>query len=139
MTRRRGLAVWAGVVAGVAALAWATSSFRATADLTAGRSLTLTGETRDIVSRVHRPVTITALLRRDDPGRAEAAALLSRYSRRNRNISVRIADPNDMPGEMRRLGVDPATDTLAVTTSGVGSGGGKVEKGTTVTEQDVTS
>ncbi|HUQ39681.1 MAG TPA: GldG family protein [Acidimicrobiales bacterium] len=102
-------------------------------DLTAERSLSLSEESRDVVRRVHRRVKATAFIRPTDPGRAPAAALLDRYHRLNRRITFRLVDPDQSPGEVRRLGVDPIQGGLAVTT------GDQVERAPSVTEQDVTS
>jgi ABC-2 type transport system permease protein len=101
-------------------------------DLTAEHSLTLTHQTRDLVRKVHRSVRISAFLRRAEPGRAEEAALLDRYHRLNRHIGYRVLDPDDSPGEIRRLNVDPAFGGMALEMAD------RVERADTVTEQDVT-
>jgi ABC-2 type transport system permease protein len=102
-------------------------------DLTESRSLTLSTQTKEVVGRIDRRVRITALLARRDPGRAPAAALLDRYRRLNRRISVRILDPSAAPGEVRRLGVDPVLGGLAVTA------GDRSEVAATASEQDITA
>ena len=101
-------------------------------DLTASRSLTLSDETRDVVRRVRRRVEITAFLRRSEAGRAEASALLTRYRRVNRRIAFRILDPDGAPGEVARLDIDPAFGGVALAM------GDRVERASTVSEQDIT-
>jgi hypothetical protein len=102
-------------------------------DLTADDNLTLTSATRDVVRSLTGPVEVTALLDAGDAGRAEAIALLDRYHRLDRRIAVKVADPAEIPGELARLGVDGRIDTL------VARRGERVERSTTITEQDVTA
>ena len=102
-------------------------------DLTAERSLTLTAQTRRIVDGLDRDVEITAFLRRDEPGRVEAAALLDRYRRESARIDWEVVDPDDAPGEVQRLGVDPIFGGVAVRS------GDDVELAPAATEQDVTA
>ena len=127
--RRSGaLVVALGVVLAVATDRWSTI-----VDLTAERTLTLTDETREIVEAVDADVEVTAFLRRDEPGREEAAVLLDRYVRLNRHISYRLVDPVESPGEARRLGVEPAVGGVAV------ESGGERELVATASEADVTT
>ena len=102
-------------------------------DLTEERSLTLSSITRDVVGATDGRVEITAFLRRDEPGRVEAIALLDRYRRLDADVRTEVVDPADAPGELTRLGVDPALGNVAVRV------GDRVEIGAAVTEQDVTS
>lgn len=102
-------------------------------DFTSERSLTLTDQSRAVVARLHKPVQITAFVRRDEPGRVEAVALLARYRDLSRRLSWRVVDPDDAPGEMARLGVDPIFGGVALVA------GREVERVPAVTEQDVTS
>lgn len=102
-------------------------------DVTAAKALSLTDETKDVVSRVRRPVRITAFIPRTDAARVESAALGERYTRLNRRISFRLRDPVDTPGEAQRLGIDTVFGGVALQM------GRRVERGATVSEQDLTS
>lgn len=84
-------------------------------DLTEERALTLSAQTRDVLASLDRDVEITLFARRSEPGRVEAVSLLDRYRRQNRRISVEVRDPDDAPGEVERLGVDPLTGGVALT------------------------
>jgi ABC-type uncharacterized transport system involved in gliding motility auxiliary subunit len=75
-------------------------------DLTAEGSASLSGETLRVLRRVDRRIEITAFFPRDAAGRVEGATLLSRYRRANRRITFRILDPQLVPGEAERLGVE---------------------------------
>jgi ABC-type uncharacterized transport system involved in gliding motility auxiliary subunit len=102
-------------------------------DLTANDALTLTPQTRAVLRAVETRVDVTVFLGHDDPGRAEAAALLERYRRANRRVHYRVVDPADAPALIRTLAVDPTVDVLAA------ARGTYVARAPTVTEQDVTS
>lgn len=102
-------------------------------DLTEERSLTLTPQTLALLDRLDRDVDVTAVLRRDEPGRVEAAALLDRYRKVNRHLDWEVVDPDDAPGEVARLGVDPVLGGVAV------AAGGEVELAASATEQDLTA
>jgi hypothetical protein len=102
-------------------------------DLTAERSLSLSAVSKDVVAHVRKPVSVTAFLDRTSAGRAEAAGLLERYRRLNRRITFRLRDPDDAPGLAQRLGIDPVFGGVALQM------GTAVERGPTVTEQDVTA
>ncbi|MDQ1438652.1 MAG: gliding motility-associatede transport system auxiliary component [Acidimicrobiaceae bacterium] len=102
-------------------------------DLTADDHLTLSDQTRQVVKAVHSPTTIVVFLRRGEAGRAEAAALLSRYRRLNRRISFRVTDPDEAPGQVRRLNVDPALGGVAI------AAGSRSEQVPLASEQDITA
>jgi len=111
---------------------WASTEHRVW-DLTAERSLTLSDETLTVLDSVPGEVEITAFLRRDEPGRVEAAALLDRYRKENRDIEWRLVDPDESPGEVARFGVDPIFGGVVV------RAGEEVELVPAATEQDLTS
>jgi hypothetical protein len=121
------------VLVALAALVTLAEHTRRTWDLTADRSLSLTEQTRAVLDRVHKKVTVVAFVGRDDPGRVEISALLGRYRRLNRHVEVRLLDPAEAPGEASRLGIEPAAGGLVV------SSGDKVERSPIISEQDVTS
>jgi len=102
-------------------------------DLTDEGSLTLTDQTRRIVDELDTDVEITAFLRHDEPGRVEAATLLDRYAELDRRIDWSVADPDESPGDVARLGVDPVLGGVAV------RAGDHVELAATATEQDLTA
>lgn len=112
---------------------WALESTRRAVDLTAEKSLSLSAVSREVVGQVRRPVRVTAFTDRTAAGRAESAALLERYRRLNRRITFRLRDPDDAPGLAQRLGIDPVFGGVALQM------GTKIERGPTVSEQDVTS
>lgn len=102
-------------------------------DLTAEQALTLTAQTRSVLDRVRQDVSITAFVRVDEPGRVEAIALLDRYADQSRRLTWRVVDPDDAPGEVRRLGVDPVFGGVAVEL------GDQVALAPAATEQDLTA
>lgn len=123
----------AAVLAAIVAVGVAVSSTHRLHDLTAEHSLTLTDQTRAVLDDLDRDVEIVAFLRRDEPGRVEAATLLDRYRKVNRHIEWDVVDPDDAPGEVARLGVDPIFGGVAVTA------GDDLELAPAVTEQDLTA
>ncbi|HMC52381.1 MAG TPA: GldG family protein [Acidimicrobiales bacterium] len=127
------LLVLATVLAGVVVLGFLTDRVHGEIDLTAGHSLSLSKETKDVLGHVHHQVRITAFLLRSDPSRAQAASLLARYRGRNHWIAYRVLDPTETPGEAARLDIDPTEGGVAL------SMGGLVERAPTVTESDLTS
>lgn len=102
-------------------------------DLTAERSLSLSDATLEILAGLDTDIEITAFVRRSGAGWVEAHNLLRRYERENPRITGRVLDPDDAPGEARRLGVDPLFGGVAV------RAGEEIEVGETVTEQDITA
>ena len=132
-TVRVRIAAVALAVAAVVVTVLAAERVRAELDLTQDRSLTLTDTTLDVLDDVESRVRITAFLSRREVGRAEAVALLDRYRRASSHITYRVLDPDDAPGELRRLGLDPALGGVAL------ESGDDVERGPTVSEQDVTA
>jgi hypothetical protein len=102
-------------------------------DLTDERSLTLTTQSRRVIGGLTDDVEMTAFLRRDEPGRVEAATLLDRYAKESHHIDWRLVDPDDAPGDAARLGVDPVFGGVAVAV------GREVEVAPSATEQELTS
>ena len=102
-------------------------------DLTEEDALTLTPQTRALLDSVDSDVEITAFLRRDEPGRVEAASLLDRYRKENRHIEWEVVDPDDAPGDVARLGVDPVFGGVAL------QRGDDVELAASAIEQDLTA
>lgn len=128
---RRAAALAAAVI--VLALAGVASNrLRWQADLTAGQSLTLSDQTRAVVSHIHDEVDITAFVLRADPSRAPAAALLSRYHRLNHRIAFQVLDPTEAPGEASKNDIDPAFGGLVLTM------GTQSQRATSPSEQDIT-
>jgi ABC-type uncharacterized transport system involved in gliding motility auxiliary subunit len=117
----------------IAVVGVASSRTSRLVDLTAERSVTLTAQTQRVLDQLDRDVQITAFLRRDEPGRVEAAALLDRYAKAGGRVDWEVLDPDEAPGLRARLGVDPVFGGVAVRS------GERVEVVATVTEQDVTA
>ncbi len=130
---RRRLLRAAAVLALVAVLGVVTTRTHRVFDLTAHDSLTLSAQTLSVLDRLDRHVRITAFLRRDEPGRVEAVALLDRYEDAQPHVSWRVVDPDDAPGEVARLGIDPVFGGVAL------RAGAEVERVPTATEQDLTA
>ena len=130
--RRRALFV-VGALAAIVVLGFLTDRLHGEIDLTAGHSLSLSKETKDVLGHVHREVKITAFLVRADSSRVQAASLLARYRRRNHYVAYRVVDPTEAPGEAARLDIDPAEGGVALSMSG------RVERAPTVTESDLTA
>lgn len=101
-------------------------------DLTEQDTLTLSGQTRDVLEALDRDVAITVFLRRSEPGRVEAVSLLDRYRRQTSRLDVDVVDPDEAPGRVRRLGVDPAVGGVAL------QSGDRVEVVPSATEGDIT-
>lgn len=130
--RRR---AWAGVALVAVAATVASVRIDATAaavDLTEDDALTLSAQTRTILRAVEGRVRATAVVS-DDRGRSEAAALLGRYRKRHRGLTFRIIGPNESPGEVRRLGIDPQLGGVAFEQRG------SIERAPDVSEQDLTA
>ena len=104
--RRRVLATIAFLVAVAVAVTLADAE-RQLFDLTEDETLTLSDQTREVVGALDREIEITLFARRSEPGRVEAVSLLDRYRRLDRRIEVEVVDPDEAPGEVARLGVDP--------------------------------
>lgn len=102
-------------------------------DLTEGETLSLSEQSGEVIDRVREPVRITVFMARVESGRAEAAALLERYRRRNPKIRFRLVDPLRSPGEIQRLGADPYLATV------IAEMAGRTERAATPSEQDVTA
>ena len=115
--RRRLLLTGAAVAVLLAAIAVGDAN-RWLLDLTEGETLTLSDQTRDVVSSLDRDVEITLFARRSEPGRVEAVSLLDRYRRLDRRIDVEVRDPDESPGDAQRLGIDPLVGGVAVTAGG---------------------
>jgi len=88
----------------VVANVWAYGT-GAQADLSADRRFSLTPETREIIGRVDAPLRISVFLNLEGGTARDARFLLARYRERNRRIDYRLVDPDQQPGEARRLGV----------------------------------
>ncbi len=128
----RSVAILCMVAVLLVGVQWTADEQRRVIDLTAESSLSLTSESIDIIERVDEPVSITAFLRPDEPGRDEARAVLDRYEDRNRRIRASIVDPDGAPGELRRLGVDPVFGGVAL------EQGDEIEIVPAAIEQDLT-
>lgn len=122
-----------GAVVVLVASSLALDRTRVEIDLTQDRSLSLTKQTREVVSALRRDVKITAFVRREEGGRAEAAALMSRYQRLNPRISFAIKDPDDVPGEARAKNVDLIAGGVAL------QSGTRIEQAPAVSELELTS
>lgn len=111
----------------------ALGSVRRQWDLTAERSLTLSEETRQVVSQVDDKLDITAFVERTSPLRAQTASLLDRYADLNDRIAFRLVDPSRAPAEAARAGIDPALGGLIFRM------GERTQTATLASEQDVTA
>jgi hypothetical protein len=129
----RRLTITAAALIGLLIIGAQLEAHRHQFDLTAANSLTLSSQTRAVLRQTKQAVRITAFIRRDEPGRAEAASLLSRYRRLNRRIAFRVVDPDEAPGEVRRLNVDPALGGVVLTR------GTRSEQVPLASEQDITA
>lgn len=130
--RSRRLAAMTAAAVLLMVVQWNVDEQRRVVDLTAERSLSLTEETLDIVRQIDQPVTITAFLRPDEPGRDQARSVLDRYEDANRRIQADVVDPDAAPGQLRRLGVDPVFGGVAL------EQGSEVEVVPAAIEQDLT-
>lgn len=76
-------------------------------DLTAEASLTLSGETVEVVTALEEDVEVVAFVPTASPMRVQTATLLERYRDLNRRISFRLEDPERSPARAVQLGIDP--------------------------------
>lgn len=102
-------------------------------DLTAERSLTLSEETREVVSQVDEQLDVTAFIDRTSPLRAQTASLLDRYRDLNGRIAFRLVDPSRAPAQATSVGIDPALGGLHFRM------GDRSQTATLASEQDVTA
>ncbi len=130
---RRRLVTTALVAIVAITLATAATRTHRIIDLTDRDTLTLSNQTKAVLDRLPHRVTVTAFIRRDEPGRVEAVALLARYRDETTRFVWHVVDPNDAPGELARLGVDPVFGGVALTS------GAKTQLASTATEQDLTA
>lgn len=101
-------------VAVLVALVVTADADRRLVDLTEDDTLTLSDQTRDVVGALDRDVDVTLFARPSDPGRVEAISLLDRYRRLSNQIDVEVLNPDENPGELNRLGVDPLLGGVAI-------------------------
>ncbi|MBA2608638.1 MAG: Gldg family protein [Actinobacteria bacterium] len=130
---KRRLVVTAVVAIIAIALGTAATRTHRIVDLTDHDTLTLTDQTNAVLDRLPRRVTVTAFVRREEPGRVEAVALLARYRDETSRFVWRVVDPDDAPGEVARLGVDPVFGGVAL------ASGTKTQLASAATEQDLTA
>ena len=129
----RRVAMTLGLVLGLAIGVIGAEREARTFDLTATESLTLSDETLRVLRRLDEKATVTVVLPPGEPGRAEAASLLTRYRRANHRMSFRILDAERSPGIVRSLGVDEVFGGIAVRV------GDRIERAPAASELDVTS
>ena len=129
---RRRLVTTVAVLVAVVVAVMVADAERRLFDLTEDETLTLSRQTREIVSALDRDVDITLFARRSEPGRVEAVSLLDRYRRLDRRIDVDVVDPDEAPGEVSRLGVDPLLGGVVLRS------GGRSEIVPFATEGDIT-
>lgn len=74
-------------------------------DLTENKRYTLSQETIQILSSLQEPVKVTGFFTPDDLRRSEVEDLLKEYAYRSDKFTYEFVDPEQHPGEARRLGV----------------------------------
>ncbi|MCD6290332.1 MAG: GldG family protein [Anaerolineae bacterium] len=74
-------------------------------DLTAGKQYTLSQETIQILDRLQKPVQVTAFFTPGDPRQTDVEDLLKEYAYHSDKFTYKFVDPEQHPGEARRLGV----------------------------------
>lgn len=106
-TRQSASAVTGTVVftALLVALNVLAARFPLTWDATEGKVYTLGERTLSILSRLDRPVELTAFVAAGDRSHGGLEDLLGRYAARNRNLTYRLIDPEKEPQEADRFGV----------------------------------
>ena len=117
MTPRRAVAFLVLIVAVVFAAYTVVARLAMSWDMTAEGSASLSDETKRVLGSVDRRLEITAFFTREQPGRVEAATLLSRYRDENRRITFRVLDPSLAAGEMERLGIEETGSAAVVDAS----------------------
>lgn len=95
------------LLAAAIALPVAARGFDARVDLTANQRLTLSPQTREVLTLVRHRLQLTAFF--DSSQGAEEGALrdlVAEYERRNPKVRLRVADPRKQPGLALRYGLE---------------------------------
>jgi len=106
MLRLQSLGLVAALCVAAGLAAWASVVWHHAADWTWSRQNSLTPASRQVLTRLDKPVTITAFARPGDKVANYERRLLSRYQRADARIRVRFANPDTALAKVRKLGID---------------------------------
>ena len=89
----------------VAMLSWLTVRYDRTVDWTRGERNTLTETSRQLLDQLQGAINITVFARQDRAVRDPIRALLSRYQRSKKDLTVRFVDPLTHPDQVLQQGI----------------------------------
>ncbi|HQU15747.1 MAG TPA: GldG family protein [Gammaproteobacteria bacterium] len=89
----------------VGMLGWLSTQYTYQADWTAGHRNTLSKASRELLARIHGPLTITAYARQRPQLRQQIQDLVGRYQRIKPDIHLVFVNPDTVPAQVRDLGI----------------------------------
>lgn len=92
--------------------AWASDRYAFTADWTAGNRNTLTEASRQVLTTLDKPVSITAFAREDSQMRGRIRDLVDKYRRESHAVRLEFVNPDLQPERVRELGVTRAGELI---------------------------
>lgn len=111
-TRMQNWAFTVLFLAVVGLAAWASDRYAFTADWTAGNRNTLTEASRQVLTTLDEPVSITAFAREDSRTRGQIRDLIGKYRRESDLIRLEFVNPDLQPARVRELGVSRAGELV---------------------------
>ncbi|HEX7340937.1 MAG TPA: DUF4350 domain-containing protein [Rhodanobacteraceae bacterium] len=103
--RLRGWLVAAALVVAAACLGYLSTRHVWTADWSTGRRASVSATTRDVLARMHGPITITSYARPGNKLRLQIADFIHRYQRFKPDITLDFVDPEADPAATRAAGI----------------------------------
>lgn len=92
-----------GLVIGL--MAWLSVRYPIRADWTAGGRNTLSAASQALLTRLDRPIRVTAYVRDRSPLRESIVRLMARYQRYKPDIALHFVNPDLLPDQVRQLGI----------------------------------
>jgi len=92
-----------GLVIGL--IAWLSVRYPIRADWTAGGRNTLSAASQALLTRLDRPIRVTAYVRDRSPLRESIVRLIERYQRYKPDIALHFVNPDRLPAQIRQLGI----------------------------------
>lgn len=86
-------------------LGWLSTQYTYQADWTAGHRNTLSKASRQLLHKIHGPVTITAYARERPQLRQQIRDLVGRYQRVKPDVHLEFINPDTVPAQVRDLGI----------------------------------
>ncbi len=92
-----------GLVIGL--LAWLSARYPIQVDWTASGRNTLSVASQALLTRLDKPIRVTAYVRDRSPLRESIVRLIERYQRYKPNITLHFINPDLLPDQVRQLGI----------------------------------